>query len=84
MINSGELVVENTLFSRPEQDYLKYILNRSKYSDGLDLRNKYMHGTYSIDAEMQKNDYYELLKILILYIGKINEEFCLRDSKQGG
>ena len=84
MINSGELVVESTLFSRPEQDYLKYILNRSKYSDGLDLRNKYMHGTYSIDAEMQQNDYYELLKILILYIGKINEEFCLRDSNQGG
>ena len=79
MIKCGDLKYENTLFSRPEQDYLNYILNASQFSDGLDLRNKYIHGTYPKDEWAQQRDYIELLKIMILVIGKINEEFLLKD-----
>ena len=35
----------------------------------------------SLDKQTQEIDYIELLKIMVLIILKINEEFCLRDSK---
>ena len=82
LVMSGDMEYENTLFSRPEQAYLNYMLNKSEYSNGLDLRNKYSHDTCSLKEEVQSQDYIELLKIMVLIIIKINEEFCLREMKQ--
>lgn len=70
---------ENTLFSKNEYDYLNYYLN-SKFSNGLELRNKYAHGTHSTDGSQHFNDYFKFLEILVLIIIKINEEFCLYDN----
>ena len=50
LLEKGILKYENTLFSKPEQDYLNYILNMSEFSNGLDLRNKYLHGTQGSDC----------------------------------
>lgn len=77
LLKSGDVRVDSTLFSIPEQNYLNYILNKSEYSNGLDLRNKYIHSTYPTDEEQQEEDYLRLLKVLIMSIIKINEEFCL-------
>lgn len=77
---SGEMEYENTLFSKPEQNYLNYVLNKSEFSNGLDLRNKYSHDTCPLDERIQHQDYIELLKVFVLIIIKINEEFCMRDS----
>ena len=76
MIALGDIQERNTLFSKPEADYLNYELNKSEFSNGLDLRNKYAHSSYSKDEEQQKKDYMELLKLMILVITKINDEFC--------
>lgn len=76
----GDLRLENSLFSKPEQNYLNYELNKSTYSNGHDLRNKYAHSTYPEDEKMQFVDYIKLLKIMILVVTKINEEFCLREE----
>lgn len=76
LVETGDLRYENTLFSKPEQDYLNYILNKSEFSNGLDLRNKYSHDTCSLDEKTQSQDYLELQKIMVLIIIKINEEFC--------
>ena len=76
-----EICYESTLFSRPEQGYLNYILNKSEFSNGLDLRNKYIHDTCSLDEDIQLQDYMELLKIMVLIMIKINEEFCLKERK---
>ena len=81
LVESGDMKYENTLFSRPEQAYLNYMLNKSEYSNGMDLRNKYSHDTCSLKEEVQNEDYSELLKIMVLLITKINEEFCLREEK---
>lgn len=82
LIASGEMESENTLFSRPEQDYLNFMLNRSKFSNGLDLRNRYLHGTYSHQSENQQmQDYIHFLNMMILIIGKIYEEFALREKQ---
>lgn len=78
LIQNEDLSVENTLFSKQEQDYLDYVLNKAKFSDGLDLRNRYSHGTNSNDEKQHIQDYMEFLKIMVLIIIKINEEFCLK------
>ena len=83
MAASNEIRYESSLFSRPEQSYMSYILNKSMYSNGYDLRNKYIHSTHSLSPEAHKNDYIELLKIMVLIIIKINEEFCLREKEPG-
>lgn len=76
LVATGDMRYENALFSKPEQDYLNYVLNKSEFSNGLDLRNKYSHDTCSLDEQTQRKDYLELQKIMILIIIKINEEFC--------
>ena len=80
MVGKGKLVRSSALFSKPEVDYLNYALNKSSFSNGLDLRNKYLHATYPMDTEVQYRDYIELLKIMVLIIIKINDEFCERDK----
>ena len=82
MENEGWIRYESSLFSKPEQHYLNYILNQTEYSNGPQLRNKYVHGTYPDDAEAQRKDYIELLMIMTLVIIKINEEFCYREEAE--
>ena len=78
--SAGDIRFASSLLSEPEQDYLSYILTKSDYSNGLDLRNKYVHGNYPTDPAQHGKDYLEFLKIMIIIVIKINEEFCLRDE----
>lgn len=73
--------VDNSLFSRNEQDYLDYYLNKSKFSNGHDIRNKYLHGTNINDETQYKRDYYVILKLLAIIIIKINDDLCLNDDR---
>jgi len=52
------------------------------FDNGLDLRNKYLHGTQKLDEYSNNQDYYIFLRILILIVIKINEEFCLKYSTE--
>lgn len=81
MEKAGDLEYSNTLFSKPEADYLNYVLNRSEFSNGLDLRNKYIHDTNSLKEEVFYNGYYLLLRILVLIALKIQDEFFLREEQ---
>lgn len=76
----GFIRYESSLFSVPEQQYLNFMLNQAEYSNGYQLRNKYVHGSYPLDETKQQQDYIELLKIMVLIIIKINEEFCFRED----
>lgn len=82
LIEAGDICYGSTLFSKPEQNYLNYILNKKEYSNGLDLRNKYAHDTCPLDEKTQQYDYLELQKIMVLIILKINEELCLKDLQR--
>lgn len=82
LLQNGELEYKDTLFSEPEADFFNYILNKSKYSDGLDLRNRYIHGSYSKDERKQEWDYLIVLLVVVSVILKINEEFCLKYPKE--
>lgn len=76
--DKGQIYFEDTLFSIPEQQYLNYLFNRSEFSNGLDLRNKYVHGNHDSAkyVEKHKMNYYIFLRTLAFIIIKINEEFC--------
>lgn len=76
MISMGELRSESTLFSVPEAQYLNYMLNKKEFSNGHDLRNRYIHSAYPLDSRTQELDYLELLKIMTLIIIKINDDIC--------
>lgn len=78
LIEKGEAKFHNFLFSKVEANYINFILNKTEFSNGYDLRNKYTHGTYPADKEEQERDYFMLLKIMIIIVLKINEEFCLK------
>ena len=81
LIEKGVLVQESTLFSRSEIDYLNYMLNRSEFVNGLEIRNKYIHGIQQVNMneEEHKQNYYTLLRLFVLLAIKINDEFCLKD-----
>ncbi len=71
---------ERTLLSRGEQDYLDYYLNKAKFTNGHDIRNRYLHGTNSNDENQYKADYYSILKLLVIIIIKINDDLCIKED----
>lgn len=77
MIEKDYLNFESTLFTKQEIKYLNFHLNTKEFTNGLDLRNKYLHGTNSSSENENKNDYYVLLKIIILSLLKIEDDLIL-------
>ncbi len=82
MQEKGLLYFGNTLFSEPERKYFNYYLNKSEYTNGLDLRNKYAHGTNVFNEDEHKNDYLILLKILILILLKIENDLLIFENNK--
>ncbi len=77
MIESKLVKVENTLLTIQEKNYFNYFLNKKEFTNGLDLRNKYLHGTNSFSEIEHKSDYYTLLKIIILTLLKIEDDVLI-------
>lgn len=84
LIEKGVLIEKSTLFSRPEVDYLNYMLNRSEFVNGLEIRNKYIHGIQQVNMnkDEHKQNYYILLRMFVLLAIKINDEFCIKDIEE--
>lgn len=70
---------DNTLFSKPEQAYFNFFLNKSEFTNGLDLRNSYLHGTQATADEVQKHEqaYFMYLRLLILAFLKIEDDLII-------
>ncbi|MCY7456119.1 hypothetical protein [Bacillus altitudinis] len=80
-LSSRNLVdFETSLFSRNEQDYLDYYLNKSKFTNGHDIRNKYLHGTNTNDEKQYEIDYYLILKLFVIIVIKINDDLCIKEN----
>lgn len=82
MLENKLLKYENTLFSVSEKNYINYYLNKKEFTNGFDLRNKYMHGTNSFSVEQHKMDYYKLLKIIILTLLKIEDDIIINQNNK--
>jgi hypothetical protein len=85
MVDAGWVERRASLLSEPEANYFNYCLN-AEYSNGPELRNRYLHGTYdSTDGEDEHSRvYFTALKLLIALIIKINDDFWLRDAEATG
>lgn len=85
-LEQGLLREGNTLFSEPESDYLCYLLNHEKFTNGPDIRNKYLHGNQQIieNDDEHLSNYNILLQVMILLTIKINDELCLYESSKKG
>lgn len=79
MVAENIALFESLLFSRPEQAYFNYFLNKSDFTNGLDLRNSYLHGTQANPEEIQKHEYayFTYLKLLILTMLKIDDDLFI-------
>lgn len=76
--NTDEIDVGDTLFSRQEISYFNFVMNKKEFSNGMDLRNAFLHGSFRGTEQDIRHAYIEALKILIMIVFKANEEFCLK------
>lgn len=82
------LVVENavyfdsSLFSKPEQEYFNFYLNKSEHTNGLDLRNSYLHGTQAKSSNIEEHRlaYLRYLKLLTLLMLKIEDDLDISQT----
>lgn len=70
---------ESSLFSKTEQAYFNYFLNKSEFTNGLDLRNSYLHGTQADPNEIEKHEYayFTYLKLIFLAFLKIDDDLSI-------
>ena len=71
----GELEISSSLLSRPEQDWLSYYWDNSKFSNSLAIRNRYAHGRkYGANAQY---DYITVLMIISILVVKIYSDLAI-------
>lgn len=75
----GMILFDSSLFSKQEQNYFNYFLNKSEFTNGLDLRNSYLHGTQSDPEEIKKHEYayFTYLKLFVLILLKIEDDLFI-------
>jgi len=80
MVSKDWLVIKSSLLTEAEASYFNYYLNQKDFSNGLDLRNRYLHGSQA-DKE-DENEHYKTyimaLKLLMALIIKVNSDFLLQ------
>jgi len=82
MITEGWLRRSGSLFTEAEASYFNYYLNQVDFSNGPDLRNRYLHGSHvdARDEDAHHRTYITALQLLVALVIKINDDFCLRDG----
>lgn len=78
MIDSKLFYFENTLFTKQELSYFNFYLNKKEFMNGLNLRNKYLHGSNGGSEKEHEVEYYILLRLIILALLKITDDLVLK------
>lgn len=74
------IFAQSTLLSKQEADYFNYYLNKSKFLNWLDIRNKNIHWHAYESKNEAYADYLELFKIIILTLIKIDLELNINSD----
>lgn len=75
LIEEGVLYNKKTLFSSDEVEYLNFYLNNKSFTNGYQLRNKYIHGNYNKNEENKHfSDYFKILKMIVLVLFKMEND----------
>ena len=77
LLEEGILKSSCQLFTNEEASYINYYLNKKEFTNGHDLRNKYMHGSNNRTLEIQKNDYRYFLRVVVLMLLKLKDDIEL-------
>lgn len=79
LVADGWLEFRSTLFSPAEASYFNFQLNKSEFTDGHDLRNRYIHGTNPNprDGDAHKRAYIRLIRLTVALVLKIDDDFTL-------
>lgn len=75
LIETGVIEASDSLFSINEQDYISFVWD-DKFKNGLAIRNRYLHGAYPTDERRIHWDYIEILKLLVMIMISMDEEFA--------
>ncbi|WP_411721002.1 hypothetical protein [Mycetocola sp.] len=83
MIAKGWVTRRSSLLTDAEGNYFNYFLNAVDFSNGPQLRNKYLHGSQSnVDSEDAHFETYIIaLRLILALVIKINDDFCLAASE---
>lgn len=79
MVARGWVTRRSSLLTEAEGDYFNYFLNRVGFSNGPNLRNRYLHGSQaSADSDdAHFNTYITALRLTVALVIKINDDLCL-------
>lgn len=77
LINEGLLTSSDQLFTTEEVSYLNFYLNKKEFTNGKDLRNKYLHGSNAQDPQQQKIDSLYFLRTFVLILLKLKDDLLL-------
>ncbi|GAB2460595.1 hypothetical protein HD599_001171 [Conyzicola lurida] len=79
LVARGWATRRSSLFTDAEGDYFNYFLNKVGFSNGPNLRNRYLHGsqTGADDESTHFNTYLVALRLITALVIKINDDFCL-------
>lgn len=81
LIAKNVIVASDSLFSTNEQNYISFVWSDS-YKNGLAIRNRYLHGAYSPNDPQIHRDYIEILKLLVMIMICLDDEFRCWKKKQ--
>lgn len=86
METRGWVTRRSSLLTKAEGMYFNFLLNKVEFSNGPELRNKYLHGSQAnVDGEdAHFQTYITALKLMIALIIKVNDDFWLSARDQAG
>jgi hypothetical protein len=82
MVKKNWLIRKGTLLTTAESSLFNYYLNQHDYGNGLDLRNKYIHGSQasSDNENAHYKTYIIALELLIALVIKMSNDFLLNEQ----
>lgn len=84
MVAKGWVQRRSSLLSEAEGMYFNYFLNAVDFSNGPELRNKYLHGS-QVNADGEDahfHAYMTALRLTVALVIKINDDFCLAAAEE--
>lgn len=78
---SGWIEYSSFLLHIKEVNYFNYWLNKKNFSNGYDLRNRYMHGVQTLEENDIESDYRIAKMLFILLLLKIIDDLELNNIK---
>lgn len=84
MVAKGWVERRSSLLSEAEGQYFNYFLNAVDFSNGPELRNKYLHGS-QVNAEGEDahfHTYMTALRLTVALVIKMNDDMCLAAAEK--